>query len=239
MTTTFFSRAARRLVGCQQNRLEPASAGNAEGWLILYHGVRVTAGGMSLSTGTRVARLGRSRRVFAAATNGFLPPRCPTNVTATSTASCFLAAGFWTSPAARFVFTTAAPTRAWHWPRRGFRTCSVTSVRALRLKPTRVGPAGRQPVNSPDAAKKVVAFAHTLRQEPNHRNDFIQIKASSNMTAAKYIGGPAHPDRPVDSETPERLTFAATTILTARFAAASSSILRTTCKARGIARACT
>ena len=80
--------------------LGPPPLETPEGWLILYHGVRVTAGGCLYRLGWPCWTWKILAGFCGAATNGSSRPRCPTSVRGTSTASCFPAAGFWTSPAA-------------------------------------------------------------------------------------------------------------------------------------------
>ena len=108
--------------------LSPPPLETPEGWLLLYHGVRHTPGGCLYRLGLALLDLEDPRRSCAAATNGSSRPRCPTSARATSTASCFPAAGFWTRRAARSACTTAAPTRAWPWPPPNSPTCSVISA---------------------------------------------------------------------------------------------------------------
>ena len=129
------ARAARRVVGRQQDRIGPAAPGNGRG---LVDPLRRRAyDGRRLFVSTRVWPCWTWRTLagfFVAATNGSSPPRCPTSARATWTASCFPAAGFGTSPAARFVFITAGRTRAWPWPRPNSPTCSATCVRVRNRK---------------------------------------------------------------------------------------------------------
>ena len=103
--------------------LGPPPLETPEGWLILYHGVRVTAGGCLYRLGLALLDLEDPCRVVRRSDEWISRPRCPTSVKATSTASCFPAAGFWTSPPARFVSITAAPTLAWPWPPPNSPTC--------------------------------------------------------------------------------------------------------------------
>ena len=73
-TTASSCTPARRWWGRQQDRPGPASPGNAEGWLILYHGVRITAGGCCIGLDWRCWTWMILVGFFAAATNGSLPP---------------------------------------------------------------------------------------------------------------------------------------------------------------------
>ncbi len=86
-----------------------------EGWLILYHGVRTTAGGCLYRLGLALLDLDDPCRVLRRSDEWVFAPRRPTSGRATSTAWFFPAVGFWTSPAARFACIMEAPTPAWPW----------------------------------------------------------------------------------------------------------------------------
>ena len=74
--------------------LSPPPLCTREGWLLLYHGVRMTASGAHLPSRSRSPRSAKIRpRSSTAPTNGSSSPRKTTSVSATSTRSSSRAAG--------------------------------------------------------------------------------------------------------------------------------------------------
>ncbi len=96
--------------------LSPPPLETPEGWLLMYHGVRATAGGCLYRLGLALLDLEDPRRVIRRSDEWILRRRNLTNATETSMVSSFRAVGFWNLPAARFVSTMAARTHAWPWP---------------------------------------------------------------------------------------------------------------------------
>ena len=88
--------------------LSPPPLRTDEGWLILYHGVRMTASGAIYRLGLALLDLEDPTRSSTAPTNGCSSRSATTSASATSTRSFSPAAG--SSSTARCACTTAPPT---------------------------------------------------------------------------------------------------------------------------------
>ncbi len=79
--------------------LSPPPLETPEGWLVLYHGVRITAGGCLYRLGLALLDLEDPCRVLRRSDEWIFAPKCPTNARVTSTVWCFRADGSWISRA--------------------------------------------------------------------------------------------------------------------------------------------
>ena len=112
--------------------LSPPPLETPEGWLVLYHGVRVTAGGCLYRLGLALLDLEDPSRVLRAATSGSLLLKCHTNDKGMSTAWSFRAVRSWTRRAGKSASTMAVPTVVWRSPEHSFPSCSTICASAPR-----------------------------------------------------------------------------------------------------------
>ena len=111
--------------------LGPPPLETPEGWLILYHGVRVTAGGCLYRLGLALLDLEDPCRVLRRSDEWVFGPETPYERQGDVNGVVFPCGWILDKPGGIFASITAAPTPAWPWPPPNFPTCWVTFARAL------------------------------------------------------------------------------------------------------------